>query len=288
MIHFNEEKHEYTNDAGEVFISVTQLIHHYIPKFDKEFWMYYKVLQDKLGFPDDEFGKKAYSKYLIQAFGFNFKQKSLEILQEISFNLGFGRELDMEYKEAEWKKKNKDSLIRGTAFHEDIEKKRLAQKTKILECGNTIHYKSYNKGLENTEFGRERIEGIPELRLYNHEHKLAGTTDDPTFFPKKIVDIGDWKTNKEIKLKNPWEKMSYPLHKLDNTNFNHYNVQISLYAWMLEQFGYKPRNLSITHILFNEADIPIGKIPYPMKYLKKEVEELLQHYVINHQRILHV
>ena len=282
MVNFNEELHQYTNHQGEVYISATQVLEHYIPKFDKEFWMFYKVLQDKLGFPDDEFGKKAYAKYLIQSHGFNFKNKTLEELQSISDGLGFGVELEDAYKKAEWKKKNDDSLIRGTKFHEDIEKKRLAQKTKILECGNTVHYYSYNKGLENTEFGKDKIEGIPELRLYNHKYKIAGTTDDPVFYPTRLVDINDWKSNRVIKLKNAWEKMLYPLNHLDNSNFNHYNMQLSLYGWMLEQFGYEVRNLSITHILFDEAGNPIGKIPYPMKYLKREVEALLEHYANNH------
>jgi len=288
MVNFNEALHQYTNNEGVVYESVTQIIHHYIPEFDKEFWLYYKVLQDKLGFPDDEFGKKAYSQYLIRSFGFNFKYKSLELLKEVAFNLGYSEELDLGYKKAEWKKKNDDSLVRGTKFHEDIEKKRLAQKTKILECGNTVHYYSYNKGLENTEFGREKIEGIPELRLYNHEFKIAGTTDDPVFYPKKKVRINDWKSNRVIKTENKWGKMLYPLQHLSDCNFSHYNIQLSMYGWMLEQFGYEVDELSITHILFDEEGNPMGKIPYPMKYLKKEVEALLEHYELNHQRILHV
>lgn len=288
MVNFNETLHQYTNNQGVVYESVTQILHHYIPEFDKEFWMFYKVLQDKLGFPDDEFGKKAYAKYLIQSHGFNFKNKTLEELQSISDGLGFGVELEDAYKKAEWKKKNDDSLVRGTKFHEDIEKKRLAQKTKILECGNTVHYYSYNKGLENTEFGKNKIEGIPELRLYNHKYKIAGTTDDPVFYPNKKVKINDFKTNREIKLKNAWGKMLYPLHKLDDCNFSHYNIQLSLYGWMLEQFGYEVVGLSIEHYLFNEEGKAIGCIPYPMKYLKKEVEALLEHYEFNHQRILHV
>lgn len=284
-ITFDEASHVYKNVANnQRYYSATQIIEHYRPEFDNEFWLYYKVLQDVLGYENDEVGKKKYSKYLREEFRFSFRYKHIDHLKAIAQHLGVDKQIDVAYKQKEWKDENKKSTDKGTKFHEDIERKRLAQKTKILECGNTVHFRSFNKGLEETSFGSEMVEGIPELRLYNHKYRIAGTTDDPIFFPNRIVDINDWKTNKAIKFENSWDKMLYPLNHLDDCNFNHYNIQLSLYGWMLEQFGYKVRNLSITHVLFDENnEAKLWKV-YPMKYLKTEVENLLEHYVANHQR----
>ena len=95
----------------------------------------------------------------------------------------------------------------------------------------------------------------------------------------EIVDINDFKTNKKIVTENKWDKMLYPLDKYDNCNYVHYNIQLSIYGWMLEQFGYKVRNLQITHYIFDEQETPIAKREYKFEYLKEDVENLLEHYV---------
>lgn len=282
MLNFNEELHQYTNDKGEIFISCTQLIEHYTPKFEEEFWLYYKVLQDKLGFENTEEGKKMYSRWLTQGYGFSFKNKTIEGLLEIAEKVGVDVS-DISYKKEEWRVKNKKSTDKGTKFHNMMEHKALSEGKGVLSDGTSLVYRSYNGGLENTSFGENGVEGIPELRLYNHKYRLAGTTDDPVFFPNRIVDINDIKTNIKIVTENKWEKMLYPLNKYDNCNFVHYNIQLSLYGWMLEQFGYKVRNLQITHYLFNEQEEPIASKVYKFEYLKKDVEKLLNHYV-NHKR----
>lgn len=47
-------------------------------------------------------------------------------------------------------------------------------------------------------------------------------------------------------------------------NYNHYNLQISFYAWMLEEFGFTVRNLSFHH--FNQM--------YKLKYLRSEIKAI--------------
>lgn len=209
MLNFNEELHQYTNDKGDVYVSCTQLIEHYTPKFDKEFWLYYKVLQEKAGFSNDEEGKKLFSKWLTRGYGFSFKHKSIEALQEIAEKIGVNI-VNVDYKDREWKKENKKSTDKGTKFHNLQEKNALTEGKGILSNGISLVYRSYNGGLENTSFGENGVEGIPELRLYNHEYKLAGTADDPVFYPKKIVEINDFKglsLDTDIPTKLGWKKM---------------------------------------------------------------------------------
>ena len=64
-----------------------------------------------------------------------------------------------------------------------------------------------------------------------------------------------------------------PLQHLDDCNYIHYCLQISIYAWMLEQEGYVVRDLRFTHI----------NKPYPVSYMKYEIENMFfpngEHYM---------
>ena len=122
----------------------------------------------------------------------------------------------------------------------------------------------------------------PELILWNNKYKLAGQADMvfvETIGDKRYIYVDDHKTNKEIKTTNGyWQydketKKKYwkgnymlePLSHLECCNYNHYRLQISTYAWMLEQEGYIVKNVSFTHL--NEQ--------YRFEYLKTEVESML-------------
>ena len=55
-----------------------------------------------------------------------------------------------------------------------------------------------------------------------------------------VVDIIDWKTNDKLSFKSIFEvskgktkKLKYPLSSLDDCNGIHYQLQLSLYMWML-------------------------------------------------------
>ncbi len=53
---------------------------------------------------------------------------------------------------------------------------------------------------------------------------------------------------------------------------------------MLEQYGYKPRNLTITHVIFLD-DKPQYTVEHKVEYLKKEVENILEHYAGTYLKI---
>mgnify|MGYP000994276901 CR=1 FL=1 len=80
-------------------------------------------------------------------------------------------------------------------------------------------------------------------------------------------------TNKKIKTDNSYDNMKYPVEHLPDCNYNHYRLQLSLYAWMLEQQGYVVRNLQFTHCIDLQT-----RVPYKFTYLKEEVEALIYHY----------
>jgi CRISPR/Cas system-associated exonuclease Cas4 (RecB family) len=139
---------------------------------------------------------------------------------------------------------------------------------------------------ENLEDGN-----YPELLLWNHEYQLAGQADLVILETKGLktyVDIIDYKTNKEIKTESykDWkaghQMMQGPLKHLQCCNYNHYNLQLSGYAWMMEQHGFIPRNIIIEHYPLRAADgsVDYNQTPviYKMNYLKKEIVNMLNTY----------
>lgn len=89
-------------------------------------------------------------------------------------------------------------------------------------------------------------------------------------------------TNKEIKTKSYYDnktkksqKMLYPLNSLDDVNYWHYNLQLSTYAWIIQQYHpeFEVEDLVLVHFRPDgEQDV------YHMDYLKDEVEKMISHY----------
>jgi len=86
-------------------------------------------------------------------------------------------------------------------------------------------------------------------------------------------------TNKQIKQKSYFdnktktsEKLKYPLNDLDNCNYSTYNMQLSTYAWMIQQIhpDWECKDLILVH--FDHTD---KMTTYKMEYLKKQVEKMI-------------
>jgi hypothetical protein len=114
------------------------------------------------------------------------------------------------------------------------------------------------------------------------------------------VNITDYKTNKEIKTESfkDWEgiseKLMSPVNNLDDCNFNHYSLQLSIYMYIILKHNPKlqPGKMYIHHVLFDiegvdEFGYPITKydhnndpvvkevIPMEIPYLKDEVISII-------------
>lgn len=89
-------------------------------------------------------------------------------------------------------------------------------------------------------------------------------------------------TNQEIKKKAGYDnktkseaKMKYPLNNLPDSNFWHYTLQLSTYAWMLQKLN---PNFVIKDLILNHYDHKGNNVLYHCDYLKKDVERMLCHY----------
>lgn len=89
-------------------------------------------------------------------------------------------------------------------------------------------------------------------------------------------------TNKKIETKSFFNtktkssvKMQYPLNNLDDVNYWHYAMQLSTYAWMMQQLNpeYEIEDLVLVHF-DHEGHMTV----YHMPYLKKEVSLMLGYF----------
>lgn len=135
----------------------------------------------------------------------------------------------------------------------------------------------------------------PEHLVYLKSAGICGQSDLVEVV-NGYVNIIDYKTNKEIKKESfkDWEgvseKMLDPVSHLDDCNFNHYSLQLSIYMYIILKHNpkLKPGNIYIHHVVFETEDLdqygyPITKyspegdpvvkevIPMEIPYLKEEV-----------------
>ena len=140
----------------------------------------------------------------------------------------------------------------------------------------------------------------PEHFVYLKSLGICGQADLVTIVNGKI-NIVDYKTNKEIKEKGftNWEgitsKMYKPVNHLDDCNLKHYNLQLSLYAYIIKKHNPKLKvgDLCIQHVTFekegeNKFGYPITKYNdqgepiikdikiYNLPYLKSEVQNIIK------------
>lgn len=279
-IAFSEKEHTYWNiNTDEKYISVTTLIGKFEQDYDREFWSKYKALEKILG--KDKF--KLEKSKLLKTKRFDISVLSDYNISEDEFNKIQQDILD------EWDKKNRESCDRGTKIHAQLESYAKGGKFKekiVPHLGKDFNnYKCYvnpntNELVQNIERGI-----LPEYLVYRESPdgilKIAGQID-LLIKDGNDIYIGDYKTNKEIKLKSGFDfstkqsaKMKYPLNNLDDSNYWHYTLQLSTYAWMLQKINpeYNIKGLILIHF-DHEGNITT----YQLDYLKEDVERMLAYY----------
>ena len=274
-IAFEEKAHRYwdVTDPSKKFTSVTTIIEKFGQPFDKEFWSAYKALEKLLSADAWKIEKPS----LLKSKKFD---KSLLELHDISEN-DFNREqqaiLDS------WDEENRKSCERGTKIHADFEnsfykKKKNIDISKFQIGGKFECRKDYTDlDLENAVYPEYLIHRVsPDGKLC-----IAGQIDLLVKKGNNII-VGDYKTNKEIKMKSFFDsktkssvKMKFPFNNLDDTNYWHYCLQLSTYAWMLQKLN---PDFVIEDLVMIHIDHKDKMTIYHLPYLKNEVEKMLAFY----------
>lgn len=261
---FTKSTHKYEGE-GKVYRSVTNLISQFKQPFDKEFWSEYKAYESLL--PHFDLLKKEYKKKY---------KRSIRDKAFLDFLSGYvSKGLLLKEKsriQIQWKNKGRKASHRGTVYHDGREqhsyrtgeelnprtgKKHTVHQRDIVEGDNS----SWTANLYDLEDGF-----YPELLLWNSDYLLAGQADRVFIESKgkvRYVDIGDYKTNEKLPKESYFDwstkthvMMKRPVEHLQDCKFVHYCLQLSMYAWLLEQYGFAPRHLTIHHL--NE----LHEVPY--------------------------
>lgn len=272
---YNDEKHLYLDkNTNQKYISVTSLIHLYTHEFDENFWGSYKALESILD--NNTFNtikplllktKKFLMKYVYK---FNIDEKDfLKKKEEIIEG---------------YHKKRDDSCERGTSIHAMFENS-FYNKTKF----NLTKYGLDIKGTYDCKKNYYKLDlkdGIyPEFLVsLKSKDNLLAISGQIDLLAKDDNDISliDWKTSNSIdkksyydKSKNTNETMKYPLNNIMDSNYWHYSLQLSTYAYLLQQINPK---FNIKKLVIYHIDHEGKETPYIVDYLKNDVERMLIHY----------
>jgi ATP-dependent exoDNAse (exonuclease V) beta subunit len=157
-----------------------------------------------------------------------------------------------------WKAEADRATNLGTFYHNQREADICSLSSIELEGLPIPIYKPIEENSQKKAPEQKLTDGIyPEHMVYIKSAGICGQSDLVEVVNSK-VNIIDYKTNKEIKkesFKN-WEgvsdKMSHPISHLDDCNFNHYALQLSIYMYIILKHNrkLKPGKIYIHHVIF--------------------------------------
>lgn len=202
-----------------------------------------------------------------------------------------------------WEQKSQRSCTNGTWYHNIQEDEILSCETIDLGEGEIPVFRPIIEDGIKIAPNQQLTDGIyPEHMIYYKSAGVCGQTDK-VVVSSGVLDVSDYKTNEELKKEsyfNPYtgkhKMMLAPLTHLMDCNFIHYELQISIYTYMI--LKHNPSltlgKLEIEHAVFetdgvdewgdpkikyNEAGNPIVKevLYLPARYLRAEVESMFKY-----------
>lgn len=205
-----------------------------------------------------------------------------------------------------WDAENQRSTDIGSMLHAHLERKYLSMETMPL-FGKELKVNPpwYDDLGRKIDMLPQMSEGVyPEKLLFKRISETLGVCgqSDVVAICDGKAHISDHKTNKEIKTENHWSKLLPPYSHLDDCEYSKYNLQLSLYMWIVLQNNpeLEPGEMLIRHNLFeieavDDYGFPVvairGGVPvvrevvkYRMKYLREEIESGIEWIVRDYNR----
>jgi len=163
----------------------------------------------------------------------------------------------------QWKEENKIACDYGNYVHQVMEDWLNDQDVQIKDVISYVE--PFEKLVE--DFDKSLI--TPEKRLWNHEYKVAGTTDVYQDF-STYFNLYDFKTNKKFNFSNQYgEHLLNEFSHLSNCQYNIYSLQLSMYAFMEQLLSGK--HVGELGLYYFERNAGTWQY-YPVPYMKAEVE----------------
>ena len=299
---FQEDGHKYTDTFGNEYLSTTTFLHDYQPPFEYDYWLKKKAKELKIS-----------PKKLAQQWT-EIKDEACKRGTVTHNGLEDGIKDSSMFKNAIRYLERTNGKMITVADLPDIHNN--IQELNIEEFKERTGYK-YQDVYNVFEFYTSKGYKIySEIGAFLIDFLISGTIDVLCIKDDKFV-IGDWKTNrgglkfesgyyKKDKTQKPAQQTNIwvpkdarllpPVSNLQDCNGSIYNLQLSMYAWMVEAIlGIPCAGLWLCHIdsdfvlneygmpkrfsdgLYHIKDNPVEKVTlHKMKYLKAEISKLLQ------------
>lgn len=268
---FDEPQHKYTDTLGNGYISTTTILHNYQPKFDKSYWLRKK--SKELGISE---------KKLEQQWD-TIKDEACERGSNTHNGLEDGIKGGSQFKKAIQYLETRQSgeMITVADIPTILGNYRLLDLSEFIELTENKYPQIYEVFQRYTDNGY-RI--YAEIGTFLIDFLVSGTIDVLLLREDKFV-IGDWKTNrgglkfeagyfKKDKSQKPAQttdiwvpKQDFllpPVNNLPNCNGSVYNLQLSMYAYMVELIlGIPCIGMWLCHI---DSDFELNEYGQPKRF----------------------
>lgn len=270
---YSDEAHVYIDKTDQQkYVSVTTLIGKYENPFDVFFWSSYKTCEKLMS--EETF-------HVLKETLLATKRWTDDMIEKLHLDPIIFDKTRKEIQKGYDDERNK-SCERGTKIHSNFEEMYYTSEKQDLKkfgLGGVFTCKKgyYELDLEKGVYP----EFLVSLKSSDGILRVAGQIDLLIKDGNDII-ITDYKTNKEIKKHSYFDKnkfsrimMKYPLNNIEDCNFYHYSLQLSTYAYLLQQI--KPE-LNIKKLMLIHIDHDDKITEYTVDYLKNDVERMLKHY----------
>lgn len=268
---FDEPKHKYTDTLGNGYISTTTILHNYQPKFDKSYWLRKK--SKELGISE---------KKLEQQWD-TIKDEACERGSNTHNGLEDGIKGGSQFKKAIQYLETRQSgeMITVADIPTILGNYRLLDLSEFIELTENKYPQIYEVFQRYTDNGYQIY---AEIGTFLIDFLVSGTIDVLLLREDKFV-IGDWKTNrgglkfeagyfKKDKSQKPAQttdiwvpKQDFllpPVNNLPNCNGSIYNLQLSMYAFMVELIlGIPCIGMWLCHI---DSDFELNEYGQPKRF----------------------
>lgn len=247
--------------------SVTCLLQQY-HIFDRDFWLDYKALESII--PEEQFSA---IKIKLMRSG---KVMGTLIPDKEQFQIK-RTEIDQE-----WKQKTEQAKLDGIKIHEMLQQ---AVTSDPIYCKNVFGLPIDNLQIvgDTQILEKDGIYTECKMEFPIDDYGIIVGIADVIIKQGNKIKIIDYKTSDKIEKKARYDmKMkhkktfSYPINSIEDCNFNSYTLQLSIYAWILQQLNptFEIESLEIYHIRNNK----LVKI-YQTEYWKDVVDKLIRWHV---------
>ncbi len=268
---FDEPQHKYTDTLGNGYISTTTILHNYQPKFDKSYWLRKK--SKELGISE---------KKLEQQWD-TIKDEACERGSNTHNGLEDGIKGGSQFKKAIQYLETRQSgeMITVADIPTILGNYRLLDLSEFIELTENKYPQIYEVFQRYTDNGYQIY---AEIGTFLIDFLVSGTIDVLLLREDKFV-IGDWKTNrgglkfeagyfKKDKSQKPAQttdiwvpKQDFllpPVNNLPNCNGSVYNLQLSMYAYMVELIlGIPCIGMWLCHI---DSDFELNEYGQPKRF----------------------